>query len=481
MGLLGWFLIGFVPAACAFSEGRAPESSLAAQLEAMLTKLPHASAQAAACVIDPRSREIVFEFRADQPMMPASANKVFVMAAAMEELGPDFQFETAFGLNGEDAFVIGGGDPGFGEPELCEPRGERLTAAFEGWARKLKESGVASIPGRLVLDDFVFEDRSLHPTWTPDLGHHYAAPVTGLCINDNCITMTVGPTSAGAVAWSIVPDAPHAVQVISQCRAGAKGSPSLDADPYKPVFRLTGTASSKVSLVAPHAQPTMLFGDALRTVLEEAGLPVRGEVVRERLRRPDGTLPPGARILGIHRTPIRDVMGRIGRDSQNLFAECLLKQLGYRAEQRAGSAEPRGGWENGGRAVIESLRRGGVDVKGLNIADGSGLSRANRCTARQLAATLAWMHKHPRGSLLRDSLSEPGEDGSLRSMTRELSGRVQAKTGTMSGIRALAGYLNTKGGGTYVFAILFNDYPGGSAPYKDIQTRFCKTLVERLP
>ncbi|MCC7291091.1 MAG: D-alanyl-D-alanine carboxypeptidase/D-alanyl-D-alanine-endopeptidase [Phycisphaerales bacterium] len=481
MGWPGLLLIGFLPAVAAPAEEKLPEASLAAQLESMLTKLPHPSAQAAACVIDPRTGKVIFEFRADQPMLPASANKVFVMAAALEDLGPDFVFETLLGVNGGDLFVVGGGDPGFGDPRLCEARGEDVTAPFVEWARRLKERGLTSIPGRLVLDDFVFEDRSLHATWTPDLGHWYAAPVTGLCINDNCINLTVWSTDGGAVAWSSVPAAPHAVQVISQCLAGAKGSPSLHADPYKPMFRLSGTASSKVSLEAPHAQPVVLFGDALRTVLEREGVTLKGEVVRARVRRLDGSLPPEAQVIAVHRTPMRGVMGRIGRNSQNLFAECLLKHVGLRAQQRAGAADARGGWENGARAVIDALRRNGVDVASLNIADGSGLSRANRCTARQLAATLSWMQRSPRGALLRESLSEPGEDGSLKSMSKDLADRVQAKTGTMNGIRALAGYVKTQSGSDYVFAILFNDYPGGSAPYKEIQTRFCRTLVERLP
>ncbi len=487
MGWLGLLLIGFLPSACAVSEekalsqDKAPKVSLAAELEAMLTKLPHASAQAAACVIDPRTGQVVFEHRADQPMIPASANKVFVMAAALEELGPDFAFETLLGVNGDDVFVVGGGDPGFGDPRLCQARGEAVTAPFVEWARRLKERGLTTIPGRLVLDDYVFEERTFHPTWKADEGKSYAARVTGLCLNDNCVNVTVRPTRGGELAsWTVVPAAPKAVNMTNQCRTGGSGEPSLHADPKQPLFRLSGTVSGAVELEAPHAQPVVLFGDALRTVLEREGVAVKGEVIRARVRRPDGSLPPQAQIIAVHRTPMREVMGRIGRNSQNLFAECLLKHVGLRADQRAGVTDARGGWDNGARAVIDALRRNGVDVASMNIADGSGLSRANRCTARQLAATLAWMHRSPRGALLRESLSEPGEEGSLKSMSKDLADRVQAKTGTMNGIRALAGYVKAKSGGDYVFAILFNDYPGSSAPYKEIQTRFCRALVERL-
>jgi D-alanyl-D-alanine carboxypeptidase/D-alanyl-D-alanine-endopeptidase (penicillin-binding protein 4) len=120
----------------------------------------------------------------------------------------------------------------------------------------------------------------------------------------------------------------------------------------------------------------------------------------------------------------------------------------------------------------------GIDTRGLKVADGSGLSRENACTARQLAALLSWGYRQPFSQLLYESLSEAGVDGSLQRRLKNLEGRIHAKTGTMRGIRTLAGYVDDEAGPRFTFAIMFNGYRGGSAPYKEIQDRFCRVLAE---
>ena len=119
-----------------------------------------------------------------------------------------------------------------------------------------------------------------------------------------------------------------------------------------------------------------------------------------------------------------------------------------------------------------------MDSRGLVVADGSGLSRRNACTARQLTAMLAWAYRQPFAPVLHDSLATAGVDGSLRKRLKDSDGRVHAKTGTMRGIRALAGYVDSDAGPRYAFAVLFNGYPGGSAPYNTIQDRFCRVLAD---
>ena len=126
------------------------------------------------------------------------------------------------------------------------------------------------------------------------------------------------------------------------------------------------------------------------------------------------------------------------------------------------------------------MNRSGIDANGLVIADGSGLSRENACTARQLAVLLARMYSQAGGGLLRESLSIAGVDGSLRKRLTDIPGRVHAKTGTMRGVRALAGYIDGDAGPRYAFAVMFNGYQGSSAPYKRIQDQFCRILVDAV-
>ena len=195
------------------------------------------------------------------------------------------------------------------------------------------------------------------------------------------------------------------------------------------------------------------------------------------MRIADGTLPAHLSVIARYRTPIADVLRRAGKDSQNLFAECLLKRAGYAWGQRHGITEPQGTWESGAQAVVEMVNWARIDSTGLEIADGSGLSRANACTVRQIAQVLAWSLRQPWGGMLHESLAAAGLDGSLHKRLRDVPGRVFAKTGTMRRVRTLAGYIDSELEPRFAFAIFFNGYPGPSTPYKKIQDRFCRILI----
>ena len=112
-------------------------ATLPQELSSALAFLPHPNAVVGACVIDLRSGHTVFTRNADTLLIPASAMKVFTMAAALEELGPAFTFETRLATNGTDLFVIGDGDPGFGDDKLCHARGESAANVFDNWAAVL--------------------------------------------------------------------------------------------------------------------------------------------------------------------------------------------------------------------------------------------------------------------------------------------------------------------------------------------------------
>ena len=457
------------------------DPGIEAELRATLAKLPHAAATVGACVIDLASDRVVYTQNADAGLTPASTMKLFAMTAALAELGPQFDFETTLATNSGNLIVIGDGDPGFGDEKLHRGRQETIAAPFERWADALRQRGLTSLPGDLIIDETIFDDQRLHPSWErADLDNWYAAPAGGLNYNDNCLDFVVMPSNKrnAPVLVSVRPETSLA-KIVNACKSGGKGTPTLhhafDTFEYA-VSGRCGKRSELGSVSFP--DPGLLFADSMRHTLNRAGVTLRGLVRRERVRRADGTFPTGLTILAQHRTPLADVLGRAGKDSQNMFADCLLKRAGYAWARHRGLPNPRGSWKLGGEAVMDVLHRAGVDTGGLIVADGSGLSRDNSCTARQLAAMLAWSYRQPFGPILHDSLATAGVDGSLRKRLKDSDGRVHAKTGTMRGIRALAGYVDSDAGPRYAFAVLFNGYPGGSAPYKAIQDRFCRVLAD---
>ena len=454
--------------------------SLTRELRSVLSALPHAQTVAGVCIIDLESAETVFAQRADQPLIPASSLKVLTMAAALTELGPNFSFETILATDGEHLHVIGDGDPAFGDEKLCRSRGESITSAFEKWADVLERIGLTSVVGDLVVDESIFDGQWVHPSWeASDLGKWYAAPVSGLNFNGNCVDITIRPAGQvdAPVLVSVQPQT-ELVRVLNRCVSGARGTPLLHHAAGTYDYKITGRCSKLWAFGSvAFPDPGMLFADSLRVVFANRGITIAGEIRRTQVRSANGSLPDRLNVVATHRTPIADVLRRAGKDSQNLFAESLLKRSGYAWAQRIGAPKPQGTWETGAHALVEMVRRAGIDTTGLNVADGSGLSRSNACTARQVAQVLAWSFKQPWGPLLHDSLAAAGRDGSLHKRLRDSPGRVFAKTGTMRGVRTLAGYVDSQFGPRFAFAVFFNGYRGPSTPYKEIQDRLCRILI----
>lgn len=456
------------------------EPALRDQLAAALTKLPHAKAKVGAAVIDLHTNQLIFAKNADEPLTPASTMKLFSMAVALRELGPEFSFDTLLASDGTNLYLIGDGDPGFGDEKLHSARGEKITAPFERWAETLRKRGLVGMPGDVIIDESIFHDARLHPTWErADLDNWYAAPVSGLVFNDNCLDFSVAPAKGGGPAIVTTTPRTGLARIINTCVSGGKGQPVLNHAFDSFEFKVSGRCAKAVNLGAvSFPDGGLLFADVFRRTLADRGIPTAGQTKRQRVRHLDGSLPPNVTVLDRQQTPIAAVLARSGKDSQNLFAECLLKRAGYAWARRHHAPEPQGSWATGSSAVMELMELARIDAGGLTVADGSGLSRSNACTAAQLAKLLTWAKTQPFGRMLHDSLATAGVDGSLRKRLKGSEGRVHAKTGTMKGIRALAGYVDSDAGPRFAFAVVFNGYPGPAAPYKTIQDRVCQILEE---
>lgn len=455
--------------------------SVATQIDAALLHIPHANAVAGVCVVDLTTGGIVYERNADRPLIPASNMKVFVMAAALPVLGPAFEFETVLATDGTNLVLIGDGDPALGDPKLCHERGQTRTTEFERWAGVLRDRDTSTIPGDILIDDSLFDTERINPTWeASDLGKWYAAPVGALNFNDNCVDITVRPgDSPGSLAIVSVFPKSARIHITNRCKTGGSGTPILHHLPGTLEYVVSGRCTKRWPFGAvSFPDPGLLAGESLRTVLLRNGIRVQGGIRRQRVREPDGGLPDTLTVVSRFRTPITAVLKRIGKNSQNLFAECLLKRVGYEWARASGIAAPQGSWALGARAVLATLNAEGINTAELTISDGSGLSRENRCSARQLTSVLTWINRQPYSSIFRESLSIAGKDGSLRKRLKELPGVVLGKTGTMRGIRTLSGYITSPTGRPrYAFAILFNSYKGPSTPYKKIQDQVCRILA----
>jgi len=450
-----------------------------AKLDRLLSQLPHSQVKVSACFIALPQGRVVYEKNSTEALIPASNQKIISGAAAVDILESDFSFNTMLYSSGDDLIIEGSGDPGFGDPKLAKKQGQETEAVFVKWTEELKKSGLVEISGDIIIDDQVFDSQWVHPSWEEvDLPKWYAAPVGGLNFNNNCIEVTFQPTKPGRpIGYNIFPPNDR-VKVINSCTTG-QGKPWIHRQDTIPTFALRGKCNKHVSLKPVSiVDPGIFTGEAFKHHLKSQGITVRGCVRRSQLSTEEPTTPlVNPHLVAVHRTPVADVLLRSLSDSQNFFAECLLKAAG-----REKSIAMPGSWESGSQVIKQRLQDWDIDTAGMVVADGSGLSRQNRASARQITQILNRMYlDHPEGSLFMDSMSLNDSHGTLHKRMKDIPRQVRGKSGYMKGVRCLSGYVVTTDNNWFAFSVLFNDIPGGTAPYNKIHDDACRILTQINP
>jgi len=425
---------------------------IAQPLGALLAKVP-ARTQIGLFVANAADGECWFAHQAQRPLKPASVLKLFVTAAALERFGPGFRYETRLYVQGEELWVLGAGDPSLGDERLARRDGRPLSFPFDEWAAALRARDVRTLE-RIVLDDSVFDQQWRHPDWPRDQATSwYQAPIGGLNFNDNCLDARV-ELHGTTVQLTLRPDLPPSF-FENSLRVGKSHRPLVRRAEERDTFEFLGTVT-RVTELGPiaAARPTVFFGYALRQALAARGITVHGEVVRR-------TIAPAAcanaALVATHTTPLADVLWRCNTFSQNLFAECLLKSLAAYAPDGSRTGTE-GSWERGLAQLRATLGDLGVDLSDAVLRDGSGLSHENRVNAEQIVQLLVRMYGHRHRAAFLDSLAVPGQEGSMRQRFADagLAGRLRGKTGTLNGVRSLAGYVTRPDGVTLAFALLGN-------------------------
>jgi serine-type D-Ala-D-Ala carboxypeptidase/endopeptidase (penicillin-binding protein 4) len=409
------------------------------------------------------TRRVLYARNARTLMMPASNMKILTLAAATETLGWDYRFKTTLeasaavqdGALKGDLIVRGTGDPSI------NARGTRADAVFDEWAAGLTAAGVTRIDGNVVGDGSAFDDRLLGQGWSWDyLQDGYAAPIGALEFNENIAPLSIRPgAKAGDPAGLELPPA-TGLGLIHHVVTGESGSATritIDRPPGKAYLDVRGTIAvdaAQTSRDVAVANPTLYFAHSLVLALQARGIQVRG-MPREFVRAAYEVPAEDRRVLVESLSPpLRDIATVMMKVSQNLYAETLLHAIGL-AKSGAGSADA------GRRAAADVFSAWGLPPGGYVQADGSGLSRYDYVTADMIVALLRHLHGDPkhRDAFLA-TLPIAGKDGTISTRLKRTraEGNAMAKTGSISNVRALSGYVRTRDGETLVFSILANSF-----------------------
>jgi serine-type D-Ala-D-Ala carboxypeptidase/endopeptidase (penicillin-binding protein 4) len=429
-----------------------------------------------------RPGDPIFTLQPDQLMVPASNMKIVTLAVAADRLGWDHTFPTTIrstspmwpdGTIRGDLVVRGTGDPMIGT--LPASRTSMTAIADALW-----QQGVRRINGRIIGDDDAYADEPLGEGWAwDDVSFTYSAPIGPLIYNENSATITVTPgMSPGMAVSASIVDRDTGLTLANQLTTGAPDSAvSIDMTraPGSAALKLHGSVPANGNATTVEAavpNPTLYFASALRSALVARGIVVRGGAA-DIDAAPAGPLPAGVpALLTWPSASLADIGKRLMKVSQNLYAETLLRGLAVSNGHAATARE-------GEDIVGSTLKAWGVAEGGIVVADGSGLSRYNLVSATSLVRVLTHVYQDPRlkdGWM--DAMPVGGVDGTLGRRLKDTpaAGRVHAKTGSLSGVRALSGYVQTAEGEWIAFSMLANNF-GAPASAADVDRVVDQALV----
>lgn len=474
----------------------APRGALRRDIDHILDTPPFDQMHFGVLAVDAATGRTLYERNARRKFVPASNEKLLVTSAALALLGPDYRYRTSlWGTGTAEDGVLDGNLVlvGTGDPTLSQafwPSGEDALAAL---ADSVLGAGVRHVTGALLVDASAWDSTSVGPTWeAEDLGAAYAATGGAFAIDDGVLHVLAQgaptPGQAPTLTWSPTGTAGF---VVSQVVTAPADSTMRIRGSYLPESRrlvLEGqvpagaTDTTSVALRDPVRQATA----ALHRILGEQGVEVDGgwsvvwdpgaSLGRGCVANEVSSCPAASPVATLISPPLSDIVQAILAPSQNWMAEQLIRTLGaVRGTQ--------GSWPEGIKVVKQFLQDDvGVDSLDVAVRDGSGLSASDLVTPRALVSILRYMAAQPYGERFREALAEPSEEGStLEDRLPELEGRLFAKTGTISNVNSLSGYLVGDDGREVVFSILSNGSGLPSARVRDAIDDVVRALAGRRP
>lgn len=457
-----------------------------------------------ACDDGPGPGREIIAINADRPLLPASNMKLIATGAALHVLGPDFVFETRIRGVQDTFVVIGDGDPSLADPAFFsalkyrDEHGEHQELDEEAILGFWADAIVAAAPpdGRvsILVDDSVFEARLWNDGtngrdgWNPnDRLRAFSAEVAGLNFHRNTIHFRPTTSSSTRPNWnnmrprldSMLKTAKNDSEISrKEQTAWILRSPESDRLTFKGKVKPPKKGRPIAPLEVTVHDPAMQFLKLLADRVASKGITV------ERIgRTTNGRSTEGTDIGPVVRMPIGPIIEHCNETSQNLYAESLLKRSVHTLTGQPGS------WAEAD-AAIEKIATSRLEqnapelMEDIHIDDGSGLSRRNLVTTEFLTAWLDSFHDDPQLSeIFIESLARGGEEGTLKSRFSGLRGsstRVDAKSGFMTGVSCLSGFVTAEDGRRWSFSIFCNGFKGSSLPSKNLQEAIVMAIADHI-
>jgi serine-type D-Ala-D-Ala carboxypeptidase/endopeptidase (penicillin-binding protein 4) len=405
--------------------------------------------------------QLLYEHIGNTRLQPASVLKLFTAAAALSVLGEDYTFATEVLADGNISGKTLQGDlylKGKGDPTL-------LPSDFERISKELKEKGIHRIEGDLVADDTWYDQirYSADLTWN-DEHEYYGSQISALTASPNLdydagtvIVHTKPGNKPGEKAIvGLEPETKYVTIVNQAMTVDSKGKSDIkvERDHGSNKIFVKGTIPSDIKNTRDWVSvwdPTMYALSLFKRALEEQGIEIVGKMKQ-------GTSTDMMKRITTHQSmPLKDLLVPFMKLSNNGHAEVLVKEMGK-------VVQGEGSWEKGLEVMNSELAGMGIDTAQIVLRDGSGISHANLIPANEVTALLYRIQQETWFPAFQHSLpvaaaSDRMVGGTMRNRMKAepLKGNVLAKTGSLTGVSTLAGYVKTNSGKTLIFSVLLNN------------------------
>ncbi len=453
------------------------QTTLPAPVNRILVQRQLPEASVSAFVQRTGASEPLLTFNADVSRNPASVIKLVTTFAALEALGPTYQWRTEAYVDGR---IEGGtltGDlllKGYGDPYLVTERMVLLQ-------RDLRNRGLRAIDGDLVIDNAWFAREELDPGAFDGQDYRvYNALPDALLVNYQAVNFIFRPDAARGRVEILADPAIANVEILNNMRlfkggcASSKSGISMVVGKASARPRVTFAGSLASQCGEYQLLRSILDGPAFaygvfRSLWEEQGGRLTGGFRQGQV--PAGKTP----LITFQSPPLAELIRPVNKVSNNVMARQIFLTLGA---EKLGAP---GTLEKGRQATVAALASQGLNFPELRLGNGSGLSRETRISAGSLGRMLLAAHASPFQPEFQASLSLSGLDGTTRRRFKDdpSPGDMHLKTGTLNGVTAIAGYVHSESGANYVVVMVVNQAKATWGGGKDAQNALLRWVHQR--
>ncbi|MEI8203982.1 MAG: D-alanyl-D-alanine carboxypeptidase/D-alanyl-D-alanine-endopeptidase [Bacteroidota bacterium] len=428
-------------------------------------------------VLNTSDGKVVAEYNSEMGLIPASTLKLLTTATAYAKLKSNYKFTTTLSYDGAidsngtlngNIYIIGGGDPTLGSTRFENTAIENVFSAFY---EAIKTKGITNINGSVIGDDSYFEENFISPTWQwGDMGNYYGSGATGLSIFENAYTLTFHPGDSigkSALISSITPAIPDIkfVNRVKTAKAGSGDNVVIYGSPYSNERMLTGTIpidkanfTVKGSIPNPALCAAQLFSDYLKkkniNIEYKPFSLVSGDTLLLKA--------PLRKTLTQWQSPsLESIIRLIHLHSINNYTDAILKTISREANFD-------GSYISATSSILNYWNKKGLDIEGIEMNDGCGLSPLNRISPHQMSEFLYLVSKEEFFQTFYYTLAVAGKSGTLASILKGTvaENNMRGKSGYMTNTRAYCGYVTNKNKQFLCFSVIMNNFNGTSSEMK---------------